>query len=225
MRTHHKLALASTLLFVGFFSSCATQGFVSNVTRADIQQIAQFEILTDVGLIEKGNKIVNNDSLTQIAQTLFETALTKEKTLPVTNIIVIEDNAIHKQVQYEIATLMNCVESKMRPKNLPIPPTIDSILCARNERFGMLVYDWGFVRTGGNYAKQTVKSVAIGILTLGMAIPVYYKEATHTGILIYDAKNHNFAYVANVEGESSPVKESTYQRHMQGLTWRYNKKR
>jgi hypothetical protein len=220
----HIITLAINLLFVGFFSSCATQGFVSNVTRTDIQQIAQFEIFSDVGFIEKGNKIVFDDSLSLVAQTLFETALTKEKILPVTNIIVMEDSAIHNQVQYEISALMNCLESNMRPKNLPVPPTIDSILYARNERFGMLVYDWGFVRTSGNYGKQALKSIAIGILTLGMVIPIYYKEVTRTGILIYDAKNHNFAYVANVAGESSPLKESTYQRHVQGLLWRYYKK-
>ena len=210
-------------LLAGFFSSCATQGFISNVTRAEIQQLSQFEVLSNVGLIEKGNKIVFDDSLSQVAQTLFETALAKEKTLPVARTIVVEDDAIYDQVQREISLLMSYLESNGRPKNLPVPPTIDSILCARNERFGMLVYDWGFVRTDGNYAKQAIKSVVIGILTLGMMIPIYYKEVTHTGILIYDARNHNFAYVATVHGESNPLEEKTYQRHVRDLMWRYKK--
>ncbi len=210
-------------LLAGFFSSCATQGFISNVTRTDIQQLSQFEILSNVGLIEESNKIVYDDSLTQVAQTLFETELAKEKTLPVSQTIVIEDSTICNQVRYEIFTLMNCLEMNIRPKNLPIPPTIDSILCARNERFGMLVYDWGYVRSSGNYAKQAAKSIAIGILTLGMMIPIYYKEMTRTGILIYDARNHNFAYVATVFGESNPLEEKTYQRHVRDLMWRYKK--
>lgn len=223
MRKHLIITLAINLLFVGIFSSCATQGFVSNVNRADIQQLSQFEILSNVGVIEKGNKIAFDDSLSQVAQTLFEKELAKEKALPVTQTIVIEDRAIQEQVQYEISILMGYLESNGRPKNLPVPPTIDSILCARNERFGMLVYDWGFVRTGSNYAKQAAKSIAIGILTLGMMIPIYYKEVTRTGILIYDAKNRNFAYVSSVSGESNPLKESTYQRHVRDLTWRYKK--
>lgn len=204
-------------LLAGIFSSCATKGFISNVTRADIRQLSQFEMLANVGEIEKGNKIIHNDSLTQVAQTLFATALAQEKALPITETIVIKDSTVYNKVQYEIYVLKNCLERNVRPKDLPVPPTIDSILCARNERFGMLVYDWGFVRSTSNYAGQVAKGIAIGILTMGTFYTVPYKDMTRSGILIYDTMNHNFAYVAAAARESSPLEEKTYQRQMKDL--------
>lgn len=218
------IALAIVLpLFSGLFTSCVTQGFVSNVTRADIQQLSQFEILANVGEIEKGNKITHNDSLTQVAQGLFTTELAKEKALPVTETIDIKDSTVYNKVQYEIFVLMNCLERNMKPKDLPVPPTIDSILCARNQRFGMLVYDWGFVRSTGNYAGQVAKGIAIGILTMGSYYTVPYKDMTRSGILIYDTKNHNFAYVSTTAAESSPLEGKTYQKLVKDLLKKYKK--
>ena len=125
-------------------TSCSTQGFVSSVTRADIRQMTMFETLANVGVIEKGNKIVYNDSLTKIAKALFETELNNDKTLPVSETFLIEDSVINNKIQYEIYFIMTCLERNIRPKDIPVPPTVDSILCSRNERFGVLAYNWGF---------------------------------------------------------------------------------
>ena len=218
------IALAVVLpLLLGLFTSCVTQGFVSNVTRSDIQQLSQFEILTNVGEIEKGNKITHSDSLTQMAQALFATELAKEKVLPITETIEIKDSTVYNKVQYEIFILMTCLERHMKPKDLPVPPTIDSILCTRGQRFGMLVYDWGFVRSTGNYAGQVAKGIAIGILTMGSFYTVPYKDMTRSGILIYDTKNRNFAYVSTVAAESSPLEGKTYQKLMKDLMKKYKK--
>ena len=218
------IALAVVLpLFSGLFTSCVTQGFISNVTQADIQQLSQFEILANVGEIEKGNKITHNDSLTQVAQALFATELANEIALPVTETIDIEDTVVYHKVRYEIYVLMNCLERNMKPKDLPVPPAIDSILCARAQRFGMLVYDWGFVRSTGNYAGQIAKGIAIGILTMGSYYTVPYKDMTRSGILIYDAMNHNFAYVSTTAAESSPLEAKTYQKQLKDLLKKYKK--
>ena len=222
-RVHRIVTLAIGIsLLAGFFSSCATHGFTPNVTRSDIRQLAQFEMLANVGLIEKGNKVVYNDSLTVIAKDLFTTELAKETILPVTETIVIEDSVINNKVQYEIFVLMNCME-RMKVKDIPYPPTIDSILCARNERFGLLVFDWGFVRSTGNYAGQIAKGIAIGILTMGTYYTVPYKDMTKSGIIIVDTKNRNIAYVTSAAKESSPLEEKTYQKMVKDLLKPYKK--
>ena len=176
------LILITSVIFGGFFASCsANRGFVSSLTRADIRQVQQFEPLNYVGIIEKGNKITYSDSLTTVAQGLFETALSKDRTLPVTGTIIIEDSLINNKVQYEIYMLMNYVENNIRVKDIPIPPVIDSVLEARNERFGLLAYNWGFTRTGSNYAGQIGKGVLIGVLTLGTVYTVPYKDMVRNG--------------------------------------------
>ena len=216
------LVLCSPLL-VSLFSSCSTQGFVSSVTRADIRQMTMFETLANVGVIEKGNKIVYNDSLTKIAKALFETELNNDKTLPVSESFFSEDSVINNKIQYEIYFIMTCLERNIRPKDIPVPPTVDSILCSRNERFGVLAYNWGFTRSTGNYAGQIAKGIAIGILTMGSYYTVPYKDMTRNGLIIVDAKNHNLAYVATAARESSPLEAKTYQKQLKDLLKKYKK--
>ena len=213
------------LAFFGIFSaSCtANRGFVSSLTRADIRQVQQFEPLNYVGIIEKGNNITYNDSLTEVAKTLFEKELSRSKTIPVKGNIVIEDSLVNNRVQNEIYMLMNYVENNVRVKEIPIPPVIDSILEARGERFGLLAYNWGFTRTGGNYAGQIGKGVLIGVLTMGTVYTVPYKDMVRNGIIIVDSKNNNLAYVATANRESNPLKAETYQKQMEDLLKKYRK--
>lgn len=216
--------MAFSIMLVGLFASCtANRGFVSSLTRADIRQVQQFEPLNYVGIIEKGNNITYNDSLTDVAKTLFEKELSRSKTIPVKGNIVIEDSLVNNRVQNEIYLLMNYVENNVRTKDLPIPPTIDSILEARNERFGLLAYNWGFTRTGGNYAGQIGKGVLIGVLTMGTMYTVPYKDMSRCGIIIVDSKYNNLAYVATANRESNPLKAETYRKQMEDLLKKYKK--
>ena len=218
------LIIVASFLFGGFFASCtANRGFVSSLTRADIRQMQQFKPFNQVGIIEKGNNITYNDSLTDIAQGLFEAALAKDRTLPVAGTIVIEDSLVNNEVQYEIYMLMNFIEKNIRVKDIPIPPTIDSILEARNERFGLVAYNWGFTRTGGNYAGQIGKGVLIGILTMGSYYTVPYKDMVHSGIIIVDSESNNLAFVSTAMRESDPLEESTYRKQMEDLMKKYKK--
>ena len=65
------------------------------------------------------------------------------------------------------------------------------------------------------------KGIAIGILTLGTAYTVPYKDMTRSGIIIVDSKNHNLAYVASSNMESSPLKPETYKKQMKVLLKKY----
>lgn len=216
--------MAFSIMLVGLFASCtANRGFVSSLTRADIRQVQQFEPLNYVGIIEKGNNITYNDSLTDVANALFEKELSRSKAIPVKGNIVIEDSLVNQRVQNEIYMLMNYVENNVRTRDLSIPPTIDSILEARDERFGLLAYNWGFTRTGGNYAGQIGKGVLIGVLTLGTMYTVPYKDMSRCGLIIVDSKYNNLAYVATANRESNPLKAETYRKQMEDLLKKYKK--
>ncbi len=218
------LIIVASFLFGGFFASCtANRGFVSSLTRADIRQVQQFEPLNYVGIIEKGNNITHSDSLTEVAKTLFEKEFSRNKTLPVKGHIVIEDSLVNNKVQYEIYMLMNYLENNVKVKDIPIPPVIDSILEARNERFGLLAYNWGFTRTGGNYAGEIGKGVLIGVLTMGTMYTVPYKDMSKCGLIIVDSKYNNLAYVATANRESNQLKAETYRKQMEDLLKKYRK--
>ena len=223
MRKSTLLVLASFFLG-GLLASCSVnRGFVSTLTRNDIQQIQQFEPLCYFGLIENGNKVTYNDSLTSIAQGLFKTALAKDETLPITGTIVIEDSIVNNKVRNEISMLMYYLNRNVRVKDIPIPPTVDSILLARNERFGLLTYNCGFTRTSSNYAGQIGKGALIGILTLGSFYTVPYKAMVRNGIIIVDSKNHNIAFVSTGDRESDPMNAETYRKQIVDLMKKYKK--
>ena len=210
--------IIASMLIVSFFVSCTTnRGFVSAVKRTEIQQVQQFEPFVFVGIIEKDDKVAYSDSLTRIAQGLFETALSKDEILPVTGTIVIEDSIVNNRIQYEIYMMMRYIDGRVRVKDIPIPSTIDSILESRNERFGLLAYSQGFVRTDENYDKEVGKGVAIGLLTLGTYYKMPYKYVTHGGIVIVDSQNNNIAFVNAESFNYHPLKAETYKKMMIGL--------
>ena len=215
--TKHLIIIAS-LAFSCLFTSCsANRGFVSTAKRAEIKQVQQFEPLTLIGVIEKDDKMAYSDSLTEIAQGLFETALDNDEILPVTGKIIIEDSIINNRVQYEIYMMMRYIDGRVRVKDIPIPPTIDSILEARSERFGLLAYSRGFVRTDNNYNKEVGKGVAVSLLTLGTYNSMPYKYVTHCGIVIVDSQNDNIAFVNAESYNYHPLKAETYKKLMSEL--------
>ena len=209
-------------MLFGLLTSCTVnRGFVSSLTRSDIPQVQQFEPLNYVGIIEKGNKISYSDSLTAVVKEMFDIALSEDNTLPIASVIVIEDSIVNNRVQNEIYMLMNYIESDLRVKDIPIPTTIDSILEARSERFGMLAYNWGFTRTGGNYAGQIAKGVAIGILTLGTFYTVPFKNRICSGIIIFDSKYNNLSFVSTASREDNPLKATTHKKQVETMMKKY----
>lgn len=215
------LIIIASILFGGFFSSCDiwSRGFMPKMTRDDILQIHQFEALAYVGSIVNGNKFIYSDSLTEVAKNLFTEELAQSKTLPITGNILIEDSLLNLRVQSEIYILMSYVENHYRFDKVAIPPTIDSILEANNERFGLLAYNWGFTKTSGNYDN----GAQIVIQTLGTVYTVPCLDMTRSDIVIVDSQNNNLAYVGKAHNTSDPIKAQTYKKQIKDLLKEYRK--
>ena len=208
------LFIIASILLGGFLASCfANRGFVSNVTREDIQQLAQFEIYAHFGRVENGISIIDNDSVSSIAKSLFETELAQDKTLPVTESIAISDNLVRNKVQDEIRWLRIYIDNNVPVKDITIPPTIDSILCSRNVRFGLLVHNGGFYCPDGIY-----KSPGSGI-----PIPVAHEGSTRSAIIIVDSRFKNLVYVATSNLKSNPLEAETYRKQVNNLLKKYKK--
>ena len=207
------LLIITLILLGGFLASCsANRGFVSNVTRNDIQRIVPFEIDAHFSCVECGISFVHNDSVTSIAKSLFEKELTNDKTLPMAETIAFSDTLIHDKVQNEIYRLMILIDSypPVDVRKLAIPPTIDSILCSRNERFGLLVHN------GGYYCPDGELKTSDNMLTA-------CEGSTRSAIFIVDSELKNLAYVATAWCNSSPLKAETYRKQVNNLLKKYKK--
>ena len=208
--------IIASILLGGFFASCSSnRGFISSVTRDDIQQMVKFEMF-DFGNVKDGSYVIKDDSVTDVAKSLFERALTNDKTLSVTETIVISDSLVHKEIQNEIKWCNYLAQSLSFPisiKDIEIPPTIDSILCSRNERFGLIIYNGGYTCPDGIYNPPTGSGIYLGTKE-GFII---------SSMLIVDSKNKNFAYVAHTERNSDPMKAETHQKQLDKLLKKYRK--
>ena len=211
MKKAFLFAIAS-ILFCGFIASCsANRGFVSNVTRDDIKQLAQFEMYAHFGRVDNGISIIDNDSVTNTAKSLFETELAHDKTLPVTETISISDNLVRNKVQDEIRWMRIYIDNNVPVKDLTIPPTIDSILCSRNVRFGLLIHNGGFYCPDGILKGP------------GSGIPVACEGSTRSAIIIVDSKLKNLVYVATSNRNSNPLEAETYRKQVNNLLKKYKK--
>lgn len=212
--------LVSTL-FGGLFASCsANQGFVSSLTSSDISQMLQFEPMAYVGTIEKNEKFTYHDSLSNEAKRLFNKEVLQSNTFPITGNISIEDSLINLRVQSEIYVLMSKIENSVRYKGIPIPPTIDSILEAKNERFGLLTYNWGLTQTSGNYPSGS----QIAINTMGKIYRIPCEDMTRSDIVIVDSQNNNLVYVATAHSSNcDPLNADTYRKQKVVLLKKYRK--
>ena len=114
---------------------------------------------------------------------------------------------------------MSYVENNYRFDKVVIPPTIDSVLEARNERFGLLAYNWGITKTSGNYDN----GAQIVIQTLGTIYTVPCLDMTRSDIVIVDSQNNNLAYVGKAHNTSDPIKAQTYKKQIKDLLKEYRK--
>jgi len=108
-----------------------------------------------------------------------------------------------------LAYLARLITQRKKLNGIPLPYTIDSILKINNQRFALATIASGFGRTKGNYRGQVAKGAAIGILTLGMAIPTPIKSNLTLYAFIFDSDKDEITYY----NKSMPVeKEPTDQQ-------------
>lgn len=217
-----KLCYLSFVLLITVLSSCSADKFFANgISGNDLTHLQLFEPVSAIGIYDKGNKWQPNDSLSEIAKELIIGELKYEPKLDIAETIIFDDSILNDRLQKEIEYMMFWAGNKDF-RNIKLTPTIDSILDAENERFGLLALSTGFTRTTENYAAQIAKGIGIGILTLGTAVPVPYKEGSTLYLMVVDALNDNIAFFKpSGQQELSPIEAYTYQRHLKKLLKRY----
>ncbi len=218
MKTLSKLSVGIALFIL--FSSCVSNKMLtSSVSPTAIHELAYFEPISYIHLIEKGNKSKYNDSLSRITTTEVEEILlnNKEK-LNLSHRITIEDDTLMSRIKDEITLLIQAAILNKSLDALVIPPTIDSILKSKNQRFSLAVVSSGFGRRKGNYGGQVAKSLGVGLLTMGMYIPVPVKSNITMYALIFDSQLNNVAFFKRTKPlEKSPTDSEILEKQIRKL--------
>jgi len=214
------LRLLFALVILLPFISCTKKTFLSsNVTPSEIIKIAVFEPISYINLINKGDKAVHSDSLSQISQQLWlNTVELNRYRLPIDTIIALEDEYKRYQLQEETLQLFTEVHSMERFYSLPIPAGLKSQLELTGHRFGMLTLTSGFTRRKGNLTGQMIKSIAIGIVTMGMVMILPETAQSNVHVLILDNDMDEVVYYkASMGSEMQPLKEKSLHRQLDYL--------
>ena len=211
------LFLATTMLAL---ASCGTNKFLTSSTKSnEIANISYFTPLTYIQYIEKGNKAVLSDSLSAISQFKVDSLLNAKKaTLRLSGKIVVHNDTLTQKMEKELAYLVRLISQKKKIEDIPITPTIDSILKSSHQRFALATIATGFGRRKGNYGGQVAKGAAIGILTLGMAVPTPVKSNLTLYAFIFDVQKNEIAYYKrSLPVEKEPTDEKAIEKQLAGL--------
>lgn len=178
------------------FTSCGAKKYLtSSLNSNEVRDVDYFEPFTYIELIEKGNKSVFSDSLSTITKRNIDSLLlVKKNQFRLTDRMALENDAIKTGVENELGYLTRLIFQKRKLDGIEIPPTIDSILEKNNQRFAMAIVATGFGRKKGNFGGQVAKGVAVGILTLGMAVPTPVKSNLTIYTYIFDSYQNEIAF-------------------------------
>ncbi|MBJ7879322.1 hypothetical protein [Gelidibacter salicanalis] len=184
------------LIFALVLTSCGTPKHLTNsVASSEITALSYFEPIAYIQYIEKGNKTTLSDSISAITKAKLDSLFTKNASnLRLTDKIVIKDAALSTRVENELGYLVQLIGQQRNLKGIPLTPAIDSILKINNQRFSLSTVATGFGRRKGNYGGQVAKGVAVGILTLGMAVPSPIKSNLTLHAFIFDSEKNEIVF-------------------------------
>jgi hypothetical protein len=180
------------------FASCQT-GYVAQGIKANqIKDIACLPPIISIQVIEQGNQGLYDPFLSQKAAAEYKSLIEiphNQKFLHLSN-DTLPTMPIHLQrrIMNEGHYLVAQAVGQRSVQNLPISPTIDSVLEANNKRYGMICVENGFTRTKQNQRDKAAETVGIGLLTLGMYIPISYSAGATMYCVLVDAQTNQAIY-------------------------------
>ncbi len=186
--------------------SCgANKALTSTVKPEELSEMAYFEPISYISLVEKGNNPLPSDSLSAVANFRLDSVIqSRSGKYRISKKLIVEDVSAKQKLQEEISRVIRQLSSTKKIKDIPTYPTIDSLMHVHNTRFAMASITHGFGRRKGNYGGQAAKGAAVGILTLGLYAPIPIKSNLSIYTVIFDAEKKEIAYY-----RQSPVREKS----------------
>ncbi|MDE5439613.1 hypothetical protein KRE40_16730 [Elizabethkingia meningoseptica] len=188
-------------------NSCASAVLTSKTVKAsEIKSMVNFEPISFVHLIQKGNQNKMNDSLSNVSTQLLSSVIINNTNPKVEKQITFSNPEIKSRIETDILKTMSEIIKTKKIDQIKTTPLMDSIVKNENQRFALCIITSGFDRRKGNYGNQVAKGVGIGLLTLGLYTSVPVKASTSMYAMIYDAQNSNVVFYKHIPAvEKSPT--------------------
>jgi len=157
-----------------------------------------------VGVIAQGNHATPDPNASADASEALRQALLRhEEPLHLKGQLLIKDSLVQQAVlRLTVQASRELAGFRQRP--LPLSaPWLDSLLLGQKQRYCLFSCVQGYTRTASNNRGRIAKDMGIGLLSMGLAIPVSHQAATRVGVFIYDAEQHAVVYAKT----STPVEK------------------
>ncbi|MDO5615738.1 MAG: hypothetical protein Q4G16_06085 [Cruoricaptor ignavus] len=206
--------LFSCIFAMLVLSSCSTIIMNKSVQPSDVKDIGSFKTNPIIRIIEKGNVTIPSDSLSIVSGRILDSIILNTPNPKIKKMFEIEDEDAALLVRRDLLEIMAKIKETRKIENIKTTPLMDSIVKSQNQKYGLFVVSIGFERAKGNYGKQTMKGLGVGLLTLGTYVAVPLKSNTALYAMIYDAENSSIVFYNHIPiVEKSPTDEKNL-RHL-----------
>ncbi|GAA4359016.1 hypothetical protein GCM10023185_25220 [Hymenobacter saemangeumensis] len=172
-----------------------------------------------VSLIEKGNLPKPNEEATAQATEIMRRLLTRHRAeLHLTHELHIPDS-LYQQAYQQIFRAAEGIAYRQRLETSANLPAIDHLLAGPGPRYVLLTALRGFTRTSENYSGQLAKTIGVGLLTMGMVVPVSVKARSDIYFLIYDRQQRQVVYFNQTPpmAEQEPLDEASVENQLRRM--------
>ncbi len=139
----------------------------------------------------------------------------------VTSDLVFDTEAEKRAISQQLFEIVPAVESNGGIRVVAIPETVLELLKRKNIKYTLVTFGAGFVRKEGNYGDQIAKGIGIGILTLGMVVPIPYKANSTIVCYIIDTERNEIAFYRKDREENDPLNSEIILRQLQTIIHGY----
>jgi hypothetical protein len=201
------------VLLTFILGSCSTSKLLtSGLKPNEITDLYYIEPVSYISLIEQGDKMILNDSLSNDSKQLLNKIVHDfKRNIPLTGDIIVTNIAIKQRLVKEIEHLYLTAKNLKNISNIRITPVIDSLLESNNKRFGLITVSSGYTRTQSNYHNKQVMNAmgnATHLLTGGIFphAPAKANKAYSTlYVMIVDADQNNISFYRKSVNFSEPI--------------------
>ncbi|MCO4303960.1 hypothetical protein [Riemerella anatipestifer] len=195
------------LLALLVLNSCASMMLNDkSIQPSEISNLGNFETISMIRLIKKGNQSEPSDSLSNLSSKIMDSIIWNSSSPKITTKFNLTDEKLRQRVEDDILKTMLRIRDTRKLDHIKTTPVMDSIVKAQNQRFALCVVNTGFDRRKGNYGNQIAKGIGIGILTMGMYTPVPIKANTAVYAMIFDAEKSTVVFYNTIPFvEKSPT--------------------
>lgn len=211
-------------LVAALLASCATAHSITqnNFRPAEVPAMPFATPVASIGIINRGNQIFVDSAATRTSVGLLRGwLLAHQPELGLSGELVVPDS-LRLAAAQEIGRAAAGLAGRTQLAGGASLPVLDYLLRQQGQRYAMVPVARGFTRNPGNYGGQVAKSIGVGLLTMGMLVPISVKAKSEITVFVYDSQQRAIVYLNTTPppAEREPLDAASLDKQLRTLLGR-----